>query len=62
MSFSIVIVNDWKYLFFKDAIGGRGSNFTFIHIGWLKTGIKDYHIDGFMFTVLGLGFRINNGS
>lgn len=57
MSFNIV--NDWKYLFFKQAIGGRFANFTFIHVGWLHTGITDYSVDGFMFVVLGLGFRID---
>lgn len=52
----ISFVNNWQYMFSKDSIGGRFSMFTVITISAINMGIKE--IDGFHFTILGLGFRI----
>lgn len=52
----IKLLNDWKYLFSKDAIGGRFAAFTFINIGFIKSTFGE--VNGFYFTLMGLGVRI----
>jgi hypothetical protein len=52
----ISFVNDWRFLFSKDAIGGRFAAFTLIHMGYMRVGIVE--VDGFTILLLGLGLRI----
>lgn len=57
---SIKFINDWRYLFSKDAIGGRFSVFTPIMISYLSIEMQDseYDLDGLTIVVLGLGLKI----
>lgn len=52
------VINDWKYLFNKNAIGGRFASFTFINISYFRTDMPDLDIDGWGIIILGIGFRL----
>lgn len=52
----IRLINDWRYLFKKWAIGGRFSAFTFVQVSYMRTG--EPMIDGFTVVALGLGFTL----
>ena len=50
------LFNDWRYLFSKNAMGGRFASFTIIHIGYLRVAIPE--ADGVTIVLLGLGVRV----
>lgn len=57
----VKVINDWEWLFSKYAVGGRFANFTFIQVGYFRTGIKDLDVDGLTVVLLGVGLRIRKG-
>lgn len=60
--FKVTFINDWKYLFNKNAMGGRFASFTFVQLAWLNTGFKgqddSIDIDGLSVVLIGIGVRI----